>query len=207
MQEASHLKLITMGLLQTSSYVTEQMQTRVTIDVNKFLGAFSIEVNGSRIHPPSWTTSEHNLNEIAPPMPILQASTSNSSILPGINFDMDDYRACRQKEAIRWINLQEKRSSIIARLQPTTVEEYQNLRDAVTLESGPLRRTVKKQPGMKCIYTKYFPSHILYLITATSRATQNQCNAMNDKALNLPKNPNLPKTPFDLLSRRQQHFY
>ena len=157
MEEASHLKLITMGLLQTCSYVTEQMQTKVTINVNKFLEAFSIEVNGSRIHPPSWTTSKNNSVTIEPPTPTPQVSTSNRSTLDKINFDMEDYRTCRQEEAIRWINLQERRSSIIARLQPTAAEEYQNLRDAVTSESGPLRRTVKKQPGMKHTCIKYFP--------------------------------------------------
>jgi hypothetical protein len=159
MQAVSHLKLISMALLQTSGYVTEQMQTKVDIDVNMFLGSFSIDVNGSRIHPPSWTTSEHNSGAIIQPQPIPQASTST---LANTNFNMEDYRICRQEEAVRWINLQERRSSIMARLQPTTAEEYQILRDAVTSESGPLRRTVKKQPGMKRSCTKYFSSRTPY---------------------------------------------
>lgn len=53
---------------------------------------------------------------------------------------MDDYRRCRQAEAIRWINLQEKRASIMARLQPITPAEYQRRRDDVKSKSGPLRR-------------------------------------------------------------------
>jgi hypothetical protein len=53
---------------------------------------------------------------------------------------MDNYSQCRRTEAMRWINLQEKRASIIARLHPVTPEEYQEHRDAVNSESGPLRR-------------------------------------------------------------------
>ena len=40
MQDISSLKLIAMGLLQACSYITKQMQTPVTIDVNKFLESF-----------------------------------------------------------------------------------------------------------------------------------------------------------------------
>ncbi len=152
---------MTMGLLQTCSYVTEQMQTKVTIDINKFLEAFSIEVDGCRIHPPSWTQNEQNSISIRPHTPIQQASTSILSLESTSIFDMDDYRASRQAEAIRWINLQERRSSIIARLQPTTAEEYKRLRDAVTSDSGPLRRMGKKQPGTKYIYTESEPLRIL----------------------------------------------
>src|SRR5271168_3590995 len=60
MQDISHLKLIAMSLLQTSSYVTEQMQTPVTIDVNKFLEAFSIKAEGQVIHPPSCIAGEED---------------------------------------------------------------------------------------------------------------------------------------------------
>ena len=136
---------MTMALLQTCGYVTEQMQTQVTMDINKFLEAFSIQVDGCRIQPPSWTQSQQDSASTRPHTTIGQASTSI-----GTNFfDMDNYRTSRQGEAIRWINLQERRSSIISRLQPTTAEEYQSLRDAVTSDGGPLRRKVKKASGMK----------------------------------------------------------
>jgi len=71
MNEFSHLRLITMSLLQTCSYVTEQMQNEVKIDVNKFLEAFSIDVGGSRIRPPSWIRNENNTANVIPPVPIL----------------------------------------------------------------------------------------------------------------------------------------
>ncbi len=179
MEKTSHLKLMTMGLLQTCSYVTEQMQTKVTIDINKFLEAFSIEVDGCRIHPPSWTQSEQNSISIRPHTPIQQTLISSSSLVPTSIFDMDDYRASRQAEAIRWINLQERRSSIIARLQPTTAEKYQRLRDAVTSDSGPLHRTVKKQPGTKYIYTMSKPLHILYIYYSSQ--TDNPKSTGHDK--------------------------
>jgi len=140
MDKVSHLNLITMSLLQTCSYVTEQMHTEVSIDVNKFLDAFSIEVEGGRIHPPSWNRHESDL-VITPSLPVPPVASPNI-------FNMDDYRKCRQEEAIRWIDLQEKRSSIIARLQPVTPDEYNQLRDAVKAENGPLRRKAKKLAGM-----------------------------------------------------------
>jgi hypothetical protein len=135
MQDISHMNLITMSLLQTCSYVTEQMQTAVTIDVNKFLESFSIKTDEGDIHPPSWIANKDNSVTFTPATP--QSSSLTSSPKP---FTMDDYSQCRQEEAIRWINLQEKRGSIIARLQPVTPEEYQARRDAVNSESGPLRR-------------------------------------------------------------------
>ena len=149
MEKASHLRLITMGLLQTCGYITEQMETKVTIDVNKFLEAFSIEVDGSLIHPPLWSQEQDPIsNGPGPIAPIQQASTSLSSSTSTSNFNMDDYRICRQEEAIRWINLQESRSSIIPRLQPTTALQYQLLRDAVMSDHGPFCRTVKSTKGI-----------------------------------------------------------
>lgn len=133
MEPQSHLNLMAMALLQTCSYVTEQMQSDVSIDVNKFLQSFSIQVEGSRIRPPSFNQND---NSITPDI-------GSSSSLPF--FDMEHYRALRKEEAIRWINLQESRSSIIARLRPTTEEEYNRLRIAVTSENTPLHRSHKKQ--------------------------------------------------------------
>ena len=149
MERVSHLKLMSMGLLQTCSYVTEQMQSNVKIDINKFLQAFSIEVDGHHVHPPSWTereqdsvTSSSNQSHAQ-----IQQMTSTSTP-PSTNFlNIDNYCVSRQAEAIRWINLQERRSSIISRVQPTTAEQYQHLRDNVTLDSGPFRRTAKATKG------------------------------------------------------------
>ena len=64
---------------------------------------------------------------------------------------MDDYQRYRQAEALRWIDLQERRASIIARLQLTSREEYQKLRDAVRTEQGQLSRNLKpkKHAGKK----------------------------------------------------------
>jgi len=142
MKKYSHLKLITMSLLQTCGYVSEQMHTNVTIDVNKFLEAFSIDVPGGQLCPPSWTLHERDSVMITQPSPIpptLQTGETPTS------FTMEDYRRCRQAEALHWIDLQEKRSSIIARLQPTTSEEYAQLRNAVKAETAPFCRKGKKQ--------------------------------------------------------------
>ena len=153
MENTSHLKLITMGLLQTCSYVTEQMQTKVTIDINKFMEAFSIDVDTSHFHPPSWTLSNPNSgSDLNMPQPPIRPNSSSISSSSSTILDMDFYRTSRQAEAIRWINLQEKRSSIMARLQPTTSDDYQHLRDSVTSDKGPLRRTFRKQPGKKEIF-------------------------------------------------------
>jgi len=149
MDEVSHLKLMTMSLLQTCGYISEQMQAEVTIDVNKFLGAFSIEVAGSRVHPPLWTQNEDNTTNVISPIPI--PLTGEAAATPG-PFSMEDYRKTRQAEALRWIDLQEKRSSIIARLQPVTREEYEQLRNAVKAENRPLCRKGKKQGMIKYSY-------------------------------------------------------
>ena len=130
LERESHLKLMTMGLVQTCSYVIKQMQTKVTIDINKFLEAFSMEADGHCIHSPLWTQSEHNSASIRPHTPMVQSNLSSS--MSTCNLDMDDYHTSHQAEAICWINLQEKRSC----LQPTTAEEYQHLREAVTSDSG-----------------------------------------------------------------------
>jgi hypothetical protein len=139
MEDISQLKLITTSLLQTCSYVTEQMRTPVTIDINKFLESFSItKADGTVIHPPSWIVEEDDTTTFAsrifPPHPHSDSFTAPKP------FTMEDYRLMRQAEAIQWINLQEKRASIIARLQPVRPEEYQERRDAVMTDSGPLHR-------------------------------------------------------------------
>ena len=77
-----------------------------------------------------------------PPQPEHDSSTLAT-------FNMDDYRQCRQAEALRWINLQEKRSSIISRLQPVSAEEYQRLHNLVLSKPGPLLRKSKKKTGLK----------------------------------------------------------
>jgi hypothetical protein len=149
MQQISHLKLMSMGCLQACGFFMEQTPYDVSIDVNKFLSAFSINVDGQHLCPPSWVQGENDSVDIvssgstssAPP----SAETSTS---PPV-FNMVDYRKYRQKEAIQWINLQEKRASIIARLQPTSKEEYQKLRDAVMSDDGSSRRKQKKQTGKK----------------------------------------------------------
>lgn len=158
-----------------------------------------MEADGTRIHPSSWTLSEQDSASFGPHSQIRQASTSNlSSQAMSTNIlNMDNYRTSRQAEAIRWIDLQERRSSIISRLQPTTAEEYQHLRDAVTSENAPIRRTVKKKTGMKHISSSPTPHPSCIFISATKSTTQNQHNATNGKG------QNLPKTPFNLLSRRQ----
>ena len=148
MEESSHLNLMTMALLQTCGYIIDQMQTEVTVNINKFLEAFSIEGESRRIRPPSWTKGEDNSVVIVrntpatPPQPEHDSSTLAT-------FNMDDYRQCRQVEALRWINLQEKRSSIISRLQPVSAEEYQRLRNLVLSKPGPLLRKSKKKTGLK----------------------------------------------------------
>lgn len=117
MQQISHLKLISMGCFQACGFFSEQMPHEVSIDVNMFLGAFSIEVEGQHICLPSWVQNENGSVAIVP-------STSTSSTSSPV-FNMDDYRRYQQAEAFRWIDLQEKRASIIACPKPTPTEEYQ----------------------------------------------------------------------------------
>ena len=139
MEDFSHLKLISMGLLQTCGYITEQMQTAVTIDVNKFMEFFSIKTDKGNIHPPYWIAGEDNSLTFSPATALNSNSQSSSSTFPK-PFTMKDYSQCRQAEAISWIDLQEKRASIMARLQPVKPEEYEERRKAVKTISGPLRR-------------------------------------------------------------------
>jgi hypothetical protein len=149
MEESSHLKLMTMALLQTCGYVIDQMQTEVTVDINKFLEAFSIEGEEGRIMTPSWTKTGGNsvaISQYARTLPM--SPEIDTSPIPS-PFNMDDYCQCRQAEALRWINLQEKRASIIARLQPVSAEEYEKLRNAILSKSGPLLRKQKKKTGLK----------------------------------------------------------
>lgn len=145
MEEPSHMNVITTALLQTCGYVIDQMQTEVTIDVNKFFEAFSIKGESQSIRPPSWTKTDSNSVLIKP-------NILPSSISPDPPFDMDDYRQCRQAEALRWIDLQEKRASIISRLQPVSAEEYQKLRNEISSKTGPLLRKQKRKIGMKYSY-------------------------------------------------------
>ena len=116
------------------------------IDVNKFLGAFSIKTDEGHLRPPSWTQCEDDKDSViilpVPPSPL-------SDIVPTSTFNMTDYSKCRQAEAIRWINLQEKRASIIPRMQPVSAEAYQELRNAV-FESRPQHRKDKNKAGKLC---------------------------------------------------------
>ena len=147
---------MSMALLQTCGYVIDQMQTEVTVDINKFLEAFSIEGDGGCVRPPSWTKSEGDSVVITPYTLTSPMSLQNDSSAVPSPFNMDDYRRCRQAEALRWINLQEKRASIIARLLPVSAEDYQKLRDAVLSESGPLCRKKKRKTGLKYAFGIHF---------------------------------------------------
>ena len=96
MEEISALNLVSMSLLQTSSYVTKQMHSKVKIDVNVFLSAFSIEMEDGLVHPPSWIPCEDkdDFMEIFPNPP------SSLSTLTTDAFDKLDYSKCCQAEAI-----------------------------------------------------------------------------------------------------------
>jgi hypothetical protein len=193
MENVSHLKMMSMSLLQTCSYITDQMQFEVGIDVNKFLQSFSIKTDRGPIHPPSWIPTENGSVIVAPSTPVEMTSSSDLHANSTNPFNMEDYRKCRQAEAIRWINLREKRASIIPRLQPVSAEEYQALRDAVTSESGPLCRKDKKDAGMLTI--EFDDSYLTHIHVATKRTTQKQKAA--------DRIPNVPKDPLDLLKRRK----
>jgi len=104
MEDILALKLVSMGLLQTSGYVTKQMHAEVTIDVNKFLGAFSIKMEDGLLHLSSWIPCEDEDDSVD----ILPNLPSPSSTSTTDAFDMSDYSKCRQAEAIRWIDLREK---------------------------------------------------------------------------------------------------
>jgi hypothetical protein len=159
MQDVSQLKLIAMSLLQTCSYVTEQMQTPVTIDINKFMDSFSIKAeDGEDVHPPSWIEGEGDLVTFSSGTAIIPNSQSGSLMAFPKPFTMDDYSRCRQAEAIRWINLQQKRASVIPRIQPVTPEEYQALRDAVYSESGGLRRKGKIHLSFQVVDSAFITS-------------------------------------------------
>jgi hypothetical protein len=140
MKDISHLNLITMSLLQTCGYITEQMQTPVTIDINKFMESFSIKANGEDIHPTPWIPGEDNSVTFASPTVLIPNSQSSSSAPSPKPLTMKDYQEICQAEAIRWINLQEKQASIIAHLHPVTPVEYQEHRNLVKSDSGPLHR-------------------------------------------------------------------
>jgi hypothetical protein len=99
MQDVSHMKLITMSLLQTCSYITNQVQTAVTIDVNKFMESFPIKADGRNLHPPSWNAGEDDSVTFFPTA--LIPDSQSSSLTPGSHFTMEDYSRCRRVEAIR----------------------------------------------------------------------------------------------------------
>ena len=147
MEEGSHLNLMAMALLQTCGYVIDQMQTDVTIDINKFLEAFSIEGDSKSIRPPSWTKTDGSSIAITPNSSLTPPPNESSSNLSP--FNMNDYRKCRQSEALRWIDLQEKRASIIARLRPISAEEYQEQRKAILTKPEALLRKQIKKTGLK----------------------------------------------------------
>jgi len=138
MEESLHLNLMAMALLQTCGYVVDQMPTAVTININKFLEAFSIEGDGKHIRPPSWTKREGDSVVITPYAQASLAPPQNNSLEIPPLFNMNNYCQCQQAEALRWIDLQEKRSSIISRLQPVSAEDYQKLRNAILSKPGPL---------------------------------------------------------------------
>jgi len=62
---------------------------------------------------------------------------------------MNNDHQCRQVEALQWIDLQEKRSSIISHLQPVSAEDYQKLRNTILSKPGPLLRKLKRKTGLK----------------------------------------------------------
>lgn len=141
---------MTMSLYQMSGYITQQMQSEVSIDINKFLGAFSIKTDEGQLHLPSWTQCEDredSANILPRPVPLSLLSNT-----PTDTFNMTDYSKCRQAEAIRWIDLQEKRASIMPRMQPVSAKAYQELRDVILFESGPQLRKNKNKAGKRCNY-------------------------------------------------------
>jgi hypothetical protein len=151
MEQTSHLNLMSMGFLQACAFFAEQMPCQVDIDINMFLKAFSIKVDDQRIHPPSWVQNDDKSVMIVPSA-TTSSTPSTPSVEPSAVFDMDVYRAARQAEALRWINLQEKRASIMARIHPTSAEEYQKLRDIVMSEAGTIYRKQKKTGTKTCSY-------------------------------------------------------
>ena len=96
MEDISVLKLVSMGLLQTSGYVTKQMQAEVKIDVNIFLSTFSIKTDDGLFHLPSWIPCKDEDDSVD----ILPNPPSSSSISTPDAFDMSDYSKCCQAEAI-----------------------------------------------------------------------------------------------------------
>lgn len=120
------------------------MQPTVSIDVNKFLESFSIKDDRGDIHPPLWIAGEDDSVTFSPTTALIPNSQSVSLTTSSKPFTMEDYSRCRRAEAIHWINIQEKRVSIMACLQPVKPEEYQERRDAVNSGSGPFRRKGRK---------------------------------------------------------------
>ena len=102
-----------------------------------------MNMDGRDVHPPFWMAGEDNLVTLSSTTNNISNTQSSSSTASPKPFTMDDYIKHRQAEAVRWINLQEKRASIIARLQPVTSEEYQAHRVAIMSGSGSLRRKGK----------------------------------------------------------------
>jgi len=88
MKDVSHLNLIAMSLLQTCGYVTEQMQTQVTIDINKFMESFSIKTDGGIVHPSFWTLPEDNQVAVSPSRPVNSVSQSGTNMASPKPFNM-----------------------------------------------------------------------------------------------------------------------
>lgn len=160
-----------------------------------------METDEGYIHPPSWIPSSSNNVAVVPSVPNLRPPPSSSRAVSPEPFNMDDYRKCRQAEALRWIDLQEKRASVIARLQPVLPEEYKALRNAVIAQSKPFSRTVKKRSGMV---------HVLSIIKIPLDAhlapTAKQ-TLQKEKAPKDHNHPNIPTNPYDLLNRRLYYYY
>lgn len=183
-----------MSLLQTCHYVTEQMQSPVRINVNKFLESFSIQTEEGDFHPPSWIAGKDGSVLFSPA--IIPNSGTSSLTPPSPSpsptlFTMDEYSRSRQAEAIRWINLQEKRASIIACLQPVTPEDYQAHRDAITSQSGPLRRK-----GMNFHYSLRRRIYQVFIYLAPKRTIQLPKSKIETNTRKSFKNP------MDLLTQR-----
>jgi hypothetical protein len=192
MEQISSLKLMSMSILQASSYFTEQMQAEVSIDLNKFIGAFSIKTDKGYIHPPSWIPcgdDDESVNVLPTPPSPSSAAT----------FNMTNYSKCRQAEAIRWIDLQEKRASIIPDTNPVTAEAYQKLRDAVRLQSRHPHRTNKKETGKQHVYPITRSS--LHDFIAVQRASEKKKKSGKER-----KAPKKLTEPGDYLKRRQCNF-
>jgi hypothetical protein len=184
---------MSMGCLQACGFFAEQMPSKVTIDINMFLKAFSIKVDNQLVHPPSWVQNNDKSVIIMPSSPTSSTPPSEPSLPSPTVFDMDHYRTCRQAEALCWINLQEKRASIISSIQPTLAEDYQKWRDTIMSESEPFQRKLKKK-GMKICSYSIQAEHSYPFIKPAKKLTSQKQN--NDNPSKVVCNPS------DLLKKR-----